>query len=216
VQLLKLVQNNPKPQVNGIFTLEDLRLSLGHSVPCVQSVMGTATFTVLLTDNLSVEATPITRQLVDADAETSSSVLAVQDVPGDETRQYGAIDGVGLNDPLVKVSKNIEWPVPEHVPSTLNVAGSYVLTPAIFDQLAEGRQGAGDEIQLTDAIDRLIRLGPVLSHCYDSRLDDCGSKLGLLQANVGLAEHYPEVGATFRHWLAQRQPLPAELSPARG
>jgi len=92
----------------------------------------------------------------------------------------------------------------------LAVAGRYVLTPGVFEHLAKGQRGVGGEIQLTDAIEQLTRTEKVFAHRYEGHRYDCGSKLGLLQASVDLAEHHGEVGAAFSAWLQQRQSLPVK------
>jgi UTP--glucose-1-phosphate uridylyltransferase len=103
----------------------------------------------------------------------------------------------------------VEKPSPDKAPSTLAVAGRYVLTPGVFDLLAKGERGVGGEIQLTDAIEQLTRSEKVFAYRYEGHRYDCGSKLGLLQASVDLAEHHTEVGAAFTEWLQQRQSLSA-------
>jgi UTP--glucose-1-phosphate uridylyltransferase len=104
----------------------------------------------------------------------------------------------------------VEKPTPEKAPSTLAVAGRYVLTPGVFDLLAKGERGVGGEIQLTDAIEQLTRSQKVFAYRYEGRRYDCGSKLGLLQASVDLAEHHSEVGPAFSAWLQTRQTLNAK------
>lgn len=170
---------------------------------------------MLLADDLMVGPTPITQQLVRTYWETRASVLAVQDLPREQARQYGIVAGPVVNERLSQVTTMVEKPQPEQAPSTLAVAGRYVLTPGVFDLLAKGQRGVGGEIQLTDAIEQLTRTEKVFAHRYEGRRYDCGSKLGLLQASVDLAEHHSEVGAAFSAWLQQRQPLQArELGPA--
>ena len=115
-----------------------------------------------------------------------------------------------VDKPLIQVTTMLEKPQPEQAPSTLAVAGRYVLTPGVFDLLAKGQRGVGGEIQLTDAIEQLTRTEKVFAHRYEGRRYDCGSKLGLLQASVDLAEHHGEVGSAFSQWLQTRQPLLAQ------
>ena len=147
--------------------------------------------------------------------ETGSTVLAVQDGPREQTKQYGIVAGPVVNERLSLVTEMVEKPQPDKAPSTLAVAGRYVLTPGVFDLLAKGQRGVGGEIQLTDAIEQLTRTEKVFAHRYQGRRYDCGSKLGLLQASVDLAEHHSEVGVVFSAWLQNRQPLQAsELGQA--
>jgi UTP--glucose-1-phosphate uridylyltransferase len=205
LQLLNVVQNILPRGVNCIFVRQPEALGLGHAVLCARPAVGDEPFAVLLADDLMVGEVPITRQLIQAYWETGGCALAVQDVPRDQTRQYGIVAGKEISPSLTQVSQMVEKPAPEKAPSTLAVAGRYVLTPDIFDHLAKGQTGVGGEIQLTDAIEKLTSHGRVYAHRYQGHRYDCGSKLGLLKANVDLAEHHAEVGAEFAAWLQARE-----------
>lgn len=209
LQLLDVVQNILPTNVNCIFVRQPVALGLGHAVLCARPAVGNEPFALLLADDLMVGSAPITQQLVRTYWETGSTVLAVQDVPREQTKQYGIVAGPVVSGRLNQVTEIVEKPLPEKAPSTLAVAGRYVLTPGVFDLLAKGQCGVGGEIQLTDAIKLLTRTEKVFAHRYEGRRYDCGSKLGLLQASVDLAEHHSEVGAVFSAWLQQRQPLQA-------
>ena len=158
-------------------------------------------------DDLMVGASPITHQLIRTYLDTGSSVLAVQDVPREQTKLYGIVAGPVVNDQLSQVTELVEKPHPDKAPSTLAVAGRYVLTSTVFDYLTKGQRGVGGEIQLTDAIEQHCHIEKVFAHRYKGRRYDCGSKHGLLQACVDLAEQNKELGATFTAWLQNRQPL---------
>jgi UTP--glucose-1-phosphate uridylyltransferase len=205
LQLLNVVQNILPRGVNCIFVRQPEALGLGHAVLCARPAVGDEPFAVLLADDLMVGEVPITRQLIQAYWETGGCALAVQDVPREQTRQYGIVAGKEISPSLTQVSQMVEKPAPEKAPSTLAVAGRYVLTPDIFDHLAKGQTGVGGEIQLTDAIEKLTSHGRVYAHRYQGHRYDCGSKLGLLKANVDLAEHHSEVGAEFAAWLQARE-----------
>ncbi len=204
LQLLNVVQNILPRGVSCIFVRQPEALGLGHAVLCARPAVGDEPFAVLLADDLMVGEVPITRQLIQAYWETGGCALAVQDVPREQTRQYGIVAGKEISPSLTQVSQMVEKPAPEKAPSTLAVAGRYVLTPDIFDHLAKGQTGVGGEIQLTDAIEKLTSHGRVYAHRYQGHRYDCGSKLGLLKANVDLAEHHAEVGAEFAAWLQAR------------
>lgn len=213
LKLLDAVQNILPEHVHCIFVRQAVARGLGHAVLCARPAVGDEPFAVLLADDLMVGARPITRQLVDVYEKTQSCVLAVQDVPREQTRQYGIVAGPVVEGRLSRVDHIVEKPAPQVAPSTLAVAGRYVLSPAIFDVLAQAQEGVGGEIQLTDAIAQLTQREGVYAYRYEGRRYDCGSKLGLLQANVDLAEHHAEVGEAFKAWLQERQPLSsAELS----
>ena len=207
LQLLQIVQNILPSHMNCIFVRQPVALGLGHAVLCARPVIGDEPFAVLLADDLMVAPTPITAQLIDVHMETGGSVLAVQDVPPEQTRQYGIVAGQRLSERLTQVKQMVEKPLPERAPSSLAVAGRYVLLPEVFDQLARGKTGVGGEIQLTDAIEEQTAGGLVYAFRYHGRRYDCGSKLGLLQASVDLGEHHDEIGVEFTRWLSKRDGL---------
>lgn len=207
LQLLDVVQNILPSHVNCIFVRQPVALGLGHAVLCARPAVGDEPFAVLLADDLMVGPTPITQQLIRNYWDTHSSVLAVQDVPLEQTRQYGIVAGPLISDRLSQVTHMVEKPQPDKAPSTLAVAGRYILTSAVFGLLAKGERGMGSEIQLTDAIEKLTRNEKVFAYRYEGHRYDCGSKLGLLKANVDLAEHHGEVGTAFIKWLQTRKSL---------
>lgn len=207
LQLLDVVQNILPSNVNCIFVRQPVALGLGHAVMCARPAVGDEPFAVLLADDLMVGPTSITQQLIRSYWETGCSTLAVQDVPREQTKQYGIVAGPVIADRLSQVTVMVEKPQPDKAPSTLAVAGRYVLTPSVFDLLAKCQRGVGGEIQLTDAIEQLTHSQRVFAYRYEGRRYDCGSKLGLLQASVDLAEHHSEVGAAFTAWLQTRQSL---------
>jgi UTP--glucose-1-phosphate uridylyltransferase len=214
LQLLEVVQNILPSHVNCIFVRQPVALGLGHAVLCARPVIGDEPFAVLLADDLMVASTPITAQLIDVYMQTGASVLAVQDVPREQTCQYGIVAGQKRSERLTQVIQMIEKPLPERAPSTLAVAGRYVLLPEVFDQLAGGKTGVGGEIQLTDALEEQTAEGRVYAFRYLGKRYDCGNKLGLLQASVDLGEHHDEIGADFKRWLSSRQGLTkADFNP---
>jgi len=146
----------------------------------------------------------IMQQMVAQYAHWRASVLAVQDVPREHTQRYGIVSGKDVADGVVDVSGIVEKPKPEDAPSTLAVAGRYILTPGIFAELEHLPRGTGGEIQLTDAIAQLLRREKVFAFRYAGARYDCGSKLGFLQATVDLGETHPQVGREFADWLAGR------------
>jgi UTP--glucose-1-phosphate uridylyltransferase len=122
----------------------------------------------------------------------------------DQTHRYGIVSGAATTTQLTQLSGIVEKPAPADAPSTLAVAGRYILTPHIFEELKTTPKGAGGEIQLTDAIAQLLNKEKVFAYRYQGTRYDCGSKLGFLQATVDLGEQHPQVGAAFAAWLAQR------------
>jgi UTP--glucose-1-phosphate uridylyltransferase len=143
-------------------------------------------------------------QMVQRFAEWQASLLAVQDVPREHTNRYGIVSGTPVAHDLVDLTGIVEKPAPDVAPTTLAVAGRYILTPGIFRELDNLPRGVGGEIQLTDGIANLLRREKVFAFRYQGTRYDCGSKLGFLQATVDLAQQHPEVGEAFRQWLLKK------------
>lgn len=201
VALLDLVRNILPKGVNCVYIRQPEALGLGHAVLCAQHVVGDEPFAVLLADDLLDGEPPVMQQMVAQYGEQGSSILAVQEVPREETRSYGIVASTPLAERLEKVSSMVEKPKPEDAPSNLAVVGRYILTPRIFHYLENGKPGAGGEIQLTDGISALLQEERVLAYRYLGHRYDCGSKLGYLQATVTLGQRHPEVGAAFATYL---------------
>ena len=185
--LLAVVQSVLPPGINCVYIRQAEPLGLGHAVGCARDVVGDEPFAVILADDL-IDARPgALRQMVECAQRHNGSVLCVEDVPRDRTREYGIVSTQPVSERTERVTAIIEKPAPEVAPSTLAVVGRYVLTPRIFEMIAQGRPGAGGEIQLTDAISALIGEEPVFAYRFEGRRYDCGSKLGYLKATVDLA-----------------------------
>jgi UTP--glucose-1-phosphate uridylyltransferase len=122
-------------------------------------------------------------------------------VPAEHTKRYGIVAGTPVSERVLSVSKIVEKPAPENAPSRLGVAGRYILTPAVFEQIRSQPRGVGNEIQLTDGIAGLLNLEKVYAFQYEGKRYDCGSKEGFLEANVELALRHEQVGAWFRDYL---------------
>jgi UTP--glucose-1-phosphate uridylyltransferase len=183
-------------------------LGLGHAVLCAQELVGNEPFAVLLADDLMVGTPPVMTQMVEQFSKWPSTILAVQEVPREETNRYGIVSADGVAEELVNVTGIVEKPSPEAAPSTLAVAGRYILTPGIFQELQNLPRGVGGEIQLTDGIATLLRREKVFAYRYKGARYDCGSKLGFLQATVDLGAHHQEIGLEFSAWLEQWKPKP--------
>ncbi len=201
--LLEMVRNTVPPHVNCIYVRQGEPLGLGHAVLCARPVVGDRPFFVHLADDLIDAPQACLGQMAAIFAERGGSVLGVEEVPADQTGQYGIIDGEPAEAGLRRLRGIVEKPAPEDAPSNLAVVGRYILTPRIFDLLEETQAGAGGEIQLTDAIARLLDEEPVYGHAFEGRRFDCGSKLGYLEATVHYGLKHPELGEAFRRRLAQ-------------
>lgn len=200
-KLLKVLRNVIPDHVNCIYIRQVEALGLGHAVLCAKPVIGDEPFAIILADDLIDGEPPVMKQMVEKFAYYQSSILGVQNVTREETSQYGIIDASPLSGMVSKVNGIVEKPAPELAPSTLGVAGRYILTPRIFHHLAQVQAGAGGEIQLTDAIAALLAEQQVLAYQFDGVRYDCGSKLGYLKATVEHALKHPELSEAFSHYL---------------
>jgi UTP--glucose-1-phosphate uridylyltransferase len=174
---------------------------LGHAVWCARHVVGREPFAVVLVDDLIVGGPSCVAQLVRAHDETGGNIIAVMEVPPEQTVRYGVLEPGREQGSLVEVRGLVEKPKPEVAPSRLAVIGRYVLMPEVFDYLERHEVGAGGEIQLTDAMARLIETQPFHGLRFEGRRFDCGDKLGYLEAIVALACERPDLGPGFREIL---------------
>lgn len=203
--LLETVRGVIPKNVNCIYIRQSSPLGLGHAVLCARPVVGNEPFAVLLADDFMDTADgqkPVLAQMADVYGYERSSILAVQDVPREHTRQYGIVSASAYRQDLELVSGIVEKPQPADAPSTLAVVGRYVLSPSIFGYLENIGKGAGGEIQLTDGIAALMRDERVLAYRYAGQRYDCGSKLGYLQATAAIGLKHPETAEGFRASLA--------------
>ncbi len=203
-ELLAIARSVMPDDMSCSYVRQSRMLGLGHAVLCAEHLVGNEPFAVLLADDLMVGAEsgePVLAQMTRIFSRLGSSIVAVQEVPLEQVRRYGIVAGEAIEDRLVKVSHIVEKPLPEEAPSRLGVAGRYILTPGVFDDLRHQTQGAGGEIQLTDGIASLMKKEAVYAYAYQGTRYDCGSKEGFLQATVELALQHPEVGTHFRAYL---------------
>ena len=200
-ELLDVVRGVKPDDMECIYVRQPQALGLGHAVLCGQRLVGNHPFAVLLADDLMVGETPILKQMVEQFNEWRVSILAVQEVPAEQTRRYGIVAGTAINDHLMDVTRIVEKPAPEDAPSRLGVAGRYILTPGVFHEISNQPRGVGGEIQLTDGIAGLLRREKVFAYRYTGKRYDCGSKEGFLQANVELALAHAQLGPGFRSYL---------------
>ena len=200
-ELLAAVRAVKPDDMECIFVRQPQALGLGHAVLCGRAIVGDHPFAVLLPDDLMIGRPPVLAQMVEQFDARQASIIAVQEVPSEHTRRYGIVAGKSAGDRLVDVEKIVEKPAPEVAPSRLGVAGRYVLTPRVFDEIARQERGVGGEIQLTDGIAGLLRHEKVYAYRYQGKRYDCGSKEGFLQANVELALADRELGTEFRTYL---------------
>ena len=188
------------------YTRQKEPLGLGHAVLVARDLVGDEPFAVLLGDVLIPGKNPATKQLIDVYESTGVGAIAVEAVPKDKTHLYGIVDAVAAPQPpfgecLLRIRDLVEKPMPAHAPSNLAITGRYVLPPAVFDCLARTKPGAGNEIQLTDALRILAKAQGLWAYIYEGISYDAGDKLGFLKATVEIALQNPEFGAAFREYL---------------
>ena len=199
-KLLAHLQDIVPKHVSFLYTRQPEALGLGHAVLCARPAVEQEPFAVLLADDLIDSAQGALKQMVELYHETGSSVLGVETIDPSQTGSYGIVETEAENG-RQRVKSIVEKPKPEDAPSNLGVVGRYILTPRIFDLLVNLPRGAGNEIQLTDAIAKLLEEETVLAHAFSGKRYDCGSKIGYLEATVAYGLKHPETGAAFAELL---------------
>ncbi len=170
-----------------VYTRQQEPLGLGHAVWCARHLVGDEPFAVLLADDLILAEKPCLAQMIEAYRETGGNLVAVVDVPRAETNRYGILDVARDDGRLAEAKGLVEKPEPAAAPSTLSIIGRYILQPEVFAELERHDAGAGNEIQLTDAMARTIGRVPFHGLRFEGRRFDCGNKSGFLEANVAFA-----------------------------
>lgn len=193
-----LARDLPKPGSTS-FTRQQVPLGLGHAVWCARELVGNEPFAVLLPDMVMKGEPSCLRQMVEAYNETGGNVLAVSECDPAETNQYGVVGiGAELSDAAFRINAMVEKPKPDVAPSNLYINGRYILQPQIFDLLSKQERGAGNEIQLTDAMLKLMEKQYFYGCRFDGEVYDCGNKVGFLAANVAFALERADIAAEFR------------------
>ena len=201
-RMLEVVRNILPAHVNCVFIRQSQALGLGHAVLCAAPVVGDEPFAVILADDLVAHPTrPCLTQMVEAYGRLQSSVIGVEEVAREEVSSYGVVSGRGIDEGLLQLDGIVEKPAPQDAPSNLAVVGRYILSPRIFSLLETQGRGAGGEIQLTDAIARLLNEERVVAYRFDGKRFDCGSKLGYLQAQVAYALQDDDIAEDLRGYL---------------
>jgi UTP--glucose-1-phosphate uridylyltransferase len=206
--ILAEVRSAALPPGASSFTRQQAALGLGHAVLCARDIIGDEPFAVLLPDVIvKGNGGSCLKQMVDAYNKVGGNIVAVDEVPQDRVNQYGVIDPVTAGDPngsrgpLVKMKGMVEKPPVGQAPSRLKITGRYILQPEVFGLLATQTPGAGGEIQLTDAMQRLMGSQDFHAFKYDGKDYDCGDKLLYLEAFAAMALNHPELGAKARDVL---------------
>lgn len=191
--------------VSYVFIRQAEALGLGHAVQCAAPVIGDEPFAVVLPDDLIADGSRgCLKQMVDQFGQQQNSIIGVERVAPEETSSYGIVEVDDTGTGLSTLEHIVEKPNPEDAPSNLAVVGRYLFTPTIFEKLSGLGAGAGGEIQLTDAIAKLLEDEPVYAYEFEGKRYDCGSKLGFLMATVDYGLAHPELKLDFEDFLKQR------------
>lgn len=196
VEIIYVRQKNPR--------------GLGHAILMARDLVGNEPFAVLLSDDIIDAPKPCLKQMMDVASRYGGSVVALQRVAKTAVSSYGIIQGAPVADSdhkgrIYRISDMVEKPSPEAAPSNLAIIGRYILTPAVFAELASTRPGAGSEIQLTDALRRMLKKEAVYGYLFEGQRFDAGDKLGFLKATVEMALKRPELAGPFRKYLKELQ-----------
>ncbi|WP_085441206.1 UTP--glucose-1-phosphate uridylyltransferase GalU [Magnetofaba australis] len=186
-----------------VATRQQEPLGLGHAVWCARQIVGDEPFAVMLPDDLCHGAKPVLQQMTERFAELQSSMVAVMEVPREDTSKYGVLDAGPEQSGVWPVKGMVEKPDPADAPSNLAVIGRYILTPQVFDLLENQKRGAGGEIQLTDAMAALLDTENIYGFRFDGVRYDCGDKVGFQQANLALALERPELREKLIPYMRQ-------------
>jgi UTP--glucose-1-phosphate uridylyltransferase len=205
VKLLREIQTLLPDNLHYSYIRQSEMLGLGHAVLCARPLVGDEPFAVVLADDLIDADVPVLRQMIELYDQHASAVIGVQNVPLEQTAQYGIVRPQSMGVRIHRVADIVEKPQPEAAPSTLGVVGRYIFNPEIFDFLENITPGTGGEIQLTDAIAAMLATHPTLAYEFKGRRYDCGSKLGYLEASVVYALKHPAVAEQFSSFVAQLQ-----------
>ncbi|MEP9351551.1 UTP--glucose-1-phosphate uridylyltransferase GalU [Xanthobacter sp. KR7-225] len=202
-ELAQLDRDTPKAGTTS-FTRQQQPLGLGHAVWCARDIIGDEPFALLLPDMLHMTKTGASNgkgclaSMVEAYGKTGGNMIAVYEVPDDQTHQYGIVGkGAEAAPGVHAIAAMVEKPKPGTAPSNLAISGRYILQPGIFDLLASQETGAGGEIQLTDSMLKLMEREPFYAVTFDGAIYDCGSKIGFLMANVAYALSRPDIAPAF-------------------
>lgn len=175
------------------YTRQQSPLGLGHAVWCARNQVGNEPFAILLADDLILAKPGCLKQMLEVYSEIGGNLVAVEDVPREQTERYGVLDVVSDDGKLARAKGLVEKPKPQDAPSTLSIIGRYILQPEVFEELSRAKPGAGGEIQLTDAMARTI--GRISFHGmrFEGRRYDCGNRVGFLEANIAFAIERPDM-----------------------
>jgi UTP--glucose-1-phosphate uridylyltransferase len=200
-EALALLREEAMPPGAITTVRQQVPLGLGHAIWCARTFIGDDPFAILLPDDLVLSQTPCTEQLVKVYNETGGNVVAISEVPKEHTNRYGILKTGAINGDRVEVTGLVEKPKPEEAPSNLSIIGRYVLLPEVIAYLSRMEAGAGNEVQLTDAMAKMIGHTPFHGLKFEGRRFDCGDKAGFLEAQIAFSLARPDLGPAVRDFL---------------
>jgi UTP--glucose-1-phosphate uridylyltransferase len=201
VEALEQLKGSQVEPGSMVTVRQQVPLGLGHAIWCARAFIGDDPFAILLPDDLVLSETACLKQLADAYQETGGNVVAVVEVPREHTNRYGILKTGKDDGRLVEVQGLVEKPAPADAPSNLSIIGRYVLMPEVIGHLAKMERGAGNEVQLTDGMAKLIGTQPFHGLRYEGTRFDCGDKAGFLEAQIAFALARPDLAGAVRGFL---------------
>jgi UTP--glucose-1-phosphate uridylyltransferase len=200
-EALELLRGEAMPPGSISTVRQQVPLGLGHAIWCARTFIGDDPFAILLPDDLVLSKTPCLAQLVAVYNETGGNVVAVSEVPREQTNRYGIIKVGETQGDRVEVTGLVEKPEPENAPSNLSIIGRYILLPEVVKYLSLMERGAGNEVQLTDAMAKMIGHTPFHGLKFEGKRFDCGDKIGFLEAQIAFSLARPDLGPAVRAFL---------------
>jgi UTP--glucose-1-phosphate uridylyltransferase len=200
-EALALLRSEAMPPGSISTVRQQVPLGLGHAIWCARTFIGEDPFAILLPDDLVLSNTPCTEQLVKVYNETGGNVLAISEVPPEHTNRYGILKVGETKGDLVEVTGLVEKPAPEKAPSNLSIIGRYILLPEVITYLSRMEPGAGNEVQLTDAMAKMIGHTPFHGLKFEGKRFDCGDKVGFLEAQIAFSLARPDLADAVRAFL---------------
>jgi UTP--glucose-1-phosphate uridylyltransferase len=201
--LLKIVESVVPATGTIVYTRQNEPLGLGHAIWCARNIIGDEPFAVLLADDVILSDVPVLSQMIEQFDRLRASIVAIEEVSPQDTSRYGIIAPESYMDDVIKIKGLVEKPEKDQAPSNLAIIGRYILTPKIFDILGRGTVGAGDEIQVTDAMSVLLEKQPIFGYKFDGKRFDCGDKAGWQMANLAFSLERPELRDELLPFLEQ-------------
>jgi len=199
--LLKIVKKIVPKNVNCFFVRQNTPSGLGHAIHCAKNIIQDDPFAVVLADDLIKSKIPCLKQMIDMYYQKQSSIISVETINRKDSDKYGIIEPKRKVGNLYNIKSIVEKPSPKNAKSNIAVVGRFILTPAIFSKIEKSKPGAGNEIQLTDAISDLMKDEDVYGYQFEGKRFDCGSKIGYLKASVEYALEHSEVKKDFKAYL---------------